>query len=146
MTVAKSSLWLRSYLVLAVVSFLLNALHIGDDLVRGENITMGNDVLFGLGMLVIGVLYVFGVLWSWLYRSYGFWVVLVLSLFILWGVSISHIFAAGGAHSLQDMATKTGAWGPIMVATSILGGVAALSTALLAIYLLSNPGKMRQGT
>ena len=146
MTGAAPSLWLRSYLVLAVVSFLLNVLHIGDDLIRGENITMGNDLLFGLGMLVLGVLFVFGVLWSWLYRSYGFWVVLVLSLSFLWGVSLSHIFELGGAHSLQHIGTETGAWGPIMVSTSLLGGVAALSTALLAIYLLSNPGKMRQGT
>ncbi|HLE02596.1 MAG TPA: hypothetical protein VI877_03800, partial [Dehalococcoidia bacterium] len=64
----------------------------------------------------------------------------------LWGVSLSHIFELGGAHSLQHIGTETGAWGPIMVSTSFLGGVAALSTALLAIYLLSNPGKMRQGT
>lgn len=146
MSVVAPSLWLRSYLVLAVVAFLLNLLHIGDDLIRGENITMGNDLLFGLGMLVLGVLYVFGVLWSWLYRSYGFWVVLVLSLGFLWGMSLSHIFEAGGAHSLQHIATETGAWAPIMVSTSLLGGVAALSTALLAIYLLSSPGKMRQGT
>ena|SRR3972149_1312382 len=146
MNVAAPSLWQRSYLVLAVVTLLSFALHMGDDLLRGEDITMGNDLLFGLGGLVLGVLYVFGLLWSWLYRSYGYWVGLVLSLFFLWGMSLSHIFEAGDAHSLQDIATKTGAWGPIMVSTSYLGGIAALSTAILAIYLLSNPGKMRQGT
>ena len=146
MNVAAPSLWQRSYLVLAVVTFLSFALHMGDDLLRGEDITMGNDLLFGLGSLVLGVLYVFGLLWSWLYRSYGYWVGLVLSLFFLWGMSLSHIFEAGDAHSLQDIATETGAWGPIMVSTSYLGGIAALSTAILAIYLLSNPGKMRQGT
>src|SRR3989304_938556 len=107
MTVAVPSLWLRSYLVLAVVSFLLHAFHIGDDLFRGETLLGENDLLLGLGVLVLGVLYVFGVLWSWLYRSYGFWAVLVLSLFFLWGVSLSHIFEAGGGHGLRQIATET---------------------------------------
>ena len=117
MNTGAQSLWLRTLVTIAKVSLFLMLLHTADDFFRGEA-TQNEEALFGVVTLVVGVPYLFALLWTWAQRVYGYWILLVANLLIFYGAFLSHALRIGGAHGFAEMATKAGAWGPVMVTAS----------------------------
>ena len=143
MTVPSPSFWQKSYIGFSIAGFALFFWHAGDDVFRGE-VNADSATTLAIGTLIFGVLFVFGLLWSWRHQVYGYWIVLILSVMSFWGAYLSHALGAAGSHGLIEMASKTGAWAPVMVATSLICGVSSATAIILAMYLLIRSGA-RQG-
>lgn len=137
MNVGAQSLWLRTLVTLAQVSLFLMFFHTADDFVRGEA-TQDQEALFGLVTLVVGVPYVFALLWTWGQRVYGYWILVAANVLIFYGAFLSHTVRLGGAHGFAEMAAKAGVWGPVVVTASFLSGVTTVAVIILAAYFIYN--------
>ena len=127
--------WGRALVFFSVATLLLWHIHAADDLIQGDD-----DIpleVFVLISVVFGTVYVFGIMWSWAGKWYGYASVAVVSLFIFFGGYLVHALALGDARSFPDMAQATPElWAPTFVATSLLGGITSLTAIIIAAYLL----------
>ena len=134
--------WVRALVVFSVASLLLYFLHEADDVMQGDSGGMPVKV-FLLVSVLFGTLYVFGIIWSWAGKWYGYASVVVVSLFIFFGGYLVHALELGDARSFPDMAQATPElWALTFVATSLLGSITSLAAVIIAAYLLL---RARQG-
>ena len=137
------ALWIRTLVVVSVASLLLGLLHAADDIIQGDLGGFPIEVFVLIGLLV-STLYVFGIIWSWAGKQYGYAIVGIISLlFFFFGVFLSHVFELLDARGFAKIAQATPElWTPTFVATALLGGITSLAAVIIAVYLLV---RARQG-
>ena len=134
--------WVRALVVVSVATLLLGLLHEADDIIQGDSGGMPVEVFVLLSVLS-GTLYVFGIIWSWAGKQYGYILVGVISLLSFLGVYLFHALEVLDARSFAKIAQATPElWAPTFVATSLLGGITSLAAVIIAVYLLL---RARQG-
>ena len=134
--------WVRALVVFSVATLLLWHIHAADDVVQGEAGSIPLEV-FVLISVLSGTFYVFGIMWSWAGKPYGYAIVGVVSLLFFFGIYLVHALELGVARGFAEMAQATPElWAPTFIATSLLGGITSLVAVIIAVYLLL---RARQG-
>ena len=129
--------WVRALVVFSVATLLSGLIHTADDIIQGAS------EIFVLVSVLASTPYVFGIIWSWAGKWYGYAIVGVISLFFFYSVYLSHALELSGARSFAQIAQDTPElWAPTFVATALLGGITSLAAVITTAYLLlrSRPG------
>ena len=135
--------WVRALVVISVATFLVRLLHTADDLIQ-EDYLGGLDIeALVVTFVLINTLSVFGILWTWAGKWYGYAIVGVISLLSFYGLYLSHLLKISDARGFDEMAQATPElWALTFVATSLPGSITSLAAVIIAVYLLL---RARQG-
>ena len=134
--------WIRTLVVVSVAALLLELLHTADDIIQGDLGGFAIEV-FVLLCVSTNTLYVFGIIWSWAGKQYGYVIVGIISLLFFFAVYVSHVFEVTDARGFAKIAQAAPElWAPTFVATALLGGITSLAAVIIVIYLLV---RARQG-
>ena len=128
--------WIRALVVFALATFVFEIIHTADDIIQRDLGGLSMEALV-LVCAVGNTMYLFGVLWSWAGRWYGY---LIVGLIALLYFLVVYLFHAVGVSGVRSFALITRAdpegWSPLFVASPILVGIGSLATVITAIYLL----------
>ena len=129
-------------MVFSVATLLLWLIHAADDIIQGESGGIPVEV-FVLISGLSGILYVFGIIWSWAGKQYGYIIAGIISLFFFFGIYLGHALELVDARGFDKIEQATPElWAPTFVATSLPGGITSLAAVIIAVYLLL---RARQG-
>ncbi len=128
--------WVRVLVVFSVATFLLRLLHTADDIIQ-EDLGAFDIEGFVLVFVLVNTLSVFGILWTWAGKWYGYAIVGIISLLSFYGAYLSHFLKVSDARGFDEIAQATPElWAPTFVATSLLAGITSLAAVIIAAYLL----------
>ena len=136
---ASQKFWVKVLLGLAAVAFVPVMVRAVDDLIQGNTSGFGVQA-FVLTVVVLSTLYLFGILWSWQGRVYGY-VIVGLYAFRC-SVAFTNIPEQRGY--AETVAGSIEVWTPVFVGPALSGGVLTLATTIVAAYLCPEWWKARR--
>ncbi len=128
--------WVRTLAVFAFATFVFEIISTADNIIAGDLGGFSMEVLV-LVCVAVSTLFLFGILWSWAGKQYGYIIVGLIALLYFVVVYVSHVFGISDAREFAQIAKATPeGWSPLFVASPILTGIGSLATVIIAVYLL----------
>ena len=127
--------WVKILVFFAIATLVAWFIHFADDIIQDEE-TLSIQVFFLLNVAV-ATLFVFGILWAWAGKQYGYSITGLGGLWYLIAFDIVHAFGLDALDYTEIAARATPeGWAPVFVGVGLVGGVTSLATVIIAVYLL----------